>query len=43
MMRERDFPGGLEIRQIPGAGHFVQQEKPDHVNRLLLDWLDRHN
>lgn len=24
---------------IMGAGHWVQQEKPDEVNRALLDWL----
>jgi pimeloyl-ACP methyl ester carboxylesterase len=25
--------------EIPGAGHWVQQQAPDQVNRLLLDWL----
>jgi pimeloyl-ACP methyl ester carboxylesterase len=24
---------------LPGAGHWVQQERPDDVNRLLLDFL----
>ena len=24
---------------VPGAGHWVQQEKPDEVTRLLLDFL----
>jgi pimeloyl-ACP methyl ester carboxylesterase len=24
---------------IDGAGHWLQQEKPDHVNELLLDFL----
>lgn len=24
---------------LPGCGHWVQQERPDEVNRLLLDWL----
>lgn len=24
---------------IPGAGHWLQQERPDQVNRLLLDFL----
>ena len=28
-----------EIHLIPGAGHWVQQEKPDEVNRLLLEFL----
>jgi pimeloyl-ACP methyl ester carboxylesterase len=26
---------------IAGAGHWTQQEKPEEVNRLILDWLDR--
>ena len=26
---------------ITGSGHWTQQEKPDEVNRVLLDWLDR--
>lgn len=31
----------LEKVVIPGCGHWVQQEKPAEVNRLLLDWLGR--
>jgi pimeloyl-ACP methyl ester carboxylesterase len=27
------------IEYVPDAGHWVQQEKPDVVNRLLLDFL----
>ena len=30
---------GLEVRRVEGAGHFLHQEKPDEVNRILLDWL----
>ena len=26
---------------LPGCGHWTQQEKPDQVNRLLIDWLSR--
>ena len=26
-------------RSIPDCGHWVQQERPDEVNALLLDWL----
>ncbi|MER5996608.1 alpha/beta fold hydrolase, partial [Streptomyces viridosporus] len=22
-----------------GCGHWIQQERPDEVNRLLTDWL----
>lgn len=25
---------------LPGCGHWTQQEKPDEVNRLILDWLN---
>ena len=28
-----------EIHLIDGAGHWVQQERPDEVNRLLLQFL----
>lgn len=28
-----------EIHLVPGAGHWVQQEQPDAVNRLLLGFL----
>ncbi|HXJ33393.1 MAG TPA: alpha/beta hydrolase [Candidatus Eisenbacteria bacterium] len=37
-MREY-FPRGLRIEVIAGAGHFVHQEKPEMVNRLVLDFL----
>ncbi len=35
------FPAGLESHVLAGAGHFVHQEKPDEVNRLVLDFLAR--
>lgn len=35
------FIGDLETRMVKGSGHWTQQEKPDDVNRLMLDWLDR--
>ncbi len=33
------FPRGLRLEIVPGTGHFVHQEAPDVVNRLLLDFL----
>lgn len=42
MMREEDFPAGLQVRQVAAAGHFLHQEQPGAVNDLLLHWLDRH-
>jgi pimeloyl-ACP methyl ester carboxylesterase len=32
----------LEIQTIEDCGHWSQQEKPDEVNRVMLDWLARH-
>lgn len=42
VMNEADFPAGLEVIRIEGAGHFVHQEKPDEFNAHLIDWLERH-
>ena len=33
--------GDLEMHMVVGSGHWTQQEKPEDVNRLMLDWLDR--
>jgi pimeloyl-ACP methyl ester carboxylesterase len=35
------FISDLETQLVKGSGHWTQQEKPDDVNRLILDWLDR--
>lgn len=36
----KDWAPDLRLQQvIPGAGHWIQQERPDEVNRLLLDFL----
>jgi len=29
----------LEIHMLDGCGHWSQQERPDDVNRLMIDWL----
>jgi pimeloyl-ACP methyl ester carboxylesterase len=31
----------LEVHNIERAGHWVQQEYPDEVNRVMVDWLKR--
>ncbi len=41
-MKPEDFPAGLRLERIQGAGHFLHQEKPAEVNRLLVEWLDQH-
>ena len=40
-MKDDDFPGGFEVVRVDGAGHFLHQEKPAEVNRILIDWLGR--
>lgn len=41
VMREEDFEAGLEVVRIPDAGHFVHQEKPEPINRRLIEWVRR--
>lgn len=37
----KDWIPDLRLQQVvPGAGHWIQQERPDEVNRLLLAFLD---
>ncbi len=43
VMRGTDFPRGLKVRRVRGAGHFVHQERPEEVNALVLEWLRRHD
>ena len=31
----------LEVHMIENCGHWTQQERPDEVNELVLDWLRR--
>jgi len=33
------FPRGLRKVVLPGAGHFVHREKPEEVNRIVLETL----
>lgn len=36
---EQYFPKGLRKEIIADAGHFTHQEKPDEINRILLEFL----
>jgi esterase len=36
----RRFPRA-ELVRVPDTGHFLHMEKPDEVNRILLEWLSR--
>ena len=40
-MHEADFPAGLQLNRVEGAGHFLHQEKDEEVSSLLLDWIAR--
>jgi pimeloyl-ACP methyl ester carboxylesterase len=33
------FKGRYQYQEVPHAGHFLQREQSDAVNRLLLAWL----
>jgi soluble epoxide hydrolase/lipid-phosphate phosphatase len=33
----------LEVHMLDDCGHWTQQEKPDEVNSLILDWLERRS
>jgi pimeloyl-ACP methyl ester carboxylesterase len=35
----RHFAPRVEGHMLEGCGHWTQQERPEEVNRLLLDWL----
>lgn len=33
------LPGLVASHVLDGCGHFIQQERPEEINHLLLDWL----
>ncbi|WP_030607333.1 alpha/beta fold hydrolase [Streptomyces sclerotialus] len=35
----KTLPGLVSCRLLEGCGHWIQQERPAEVNRILLDWL----
>ena len=37
----RMFAPQVEGHVLDGVGHWTQQERPDQVNALLIDWLKR--
>ena len=41
-MRQEEFPAGLTVKSVVGAGHFVHREKPNEVNELLVRWFGRN-
>lgn len=43
LMREQAnyFEGEYQYVEVPDAGHFLHREQPDHVNLILVEWLER--
>lgn len=41
-MVETDFPKGVELYRVMGAGHFCHLEKPGLVNAKILSFLELH-
>jgi pimeloyl-ACP methyl ester carboxylesterase len=37
----RYVAGAYEWRELPGIGHFPQEEAPEEVSRLIADWASR--
>jgi len=42
LARADQFPAGLDLHAIEGAGHFPHLEKPEQVEALIVEWLARH-
>jgi pimeloyl-ACP methyl ester carboxylesterase len=36
---EAHLPAGSRVELIDGTGHFLHVEKPEEVNRLIVDWV----
>ena len=36
------FPQGRPVRTIPDCGHFLQEEKPDDLARLIEAFIERN-
>ena len=36
-----DFISDLEKHTVMDSGHWTQQEQPEEVNRVIIDWLNR--
>jgi pimeloyl-ACP methyl ester carboxylesterase len=41
-IRPAQFPAGVKLEVVEGAGHFLHREQPERVNTLLLDFLAGH-
>ena len=41
-MLEKDFPSGVTVSEIPGAGHFLHLQSAELVNKKIIDWLISH-
>jgi pimeloyl-ACP methyl ester carboxylesterase len=39
--RLKHFVPNVDVESLD-CGHWIQQEKPEQTNRLMLDWLERN-
>ena len=37
-----DFIPNLEKYTVMDCGHWTQQEKPDELNKVIIDWMKKH-
>jgi pimeloyl-ACP methyl ester carboxylesterase len=42
-MIDADFPAGVSLFEVAGAGHFPHRERPAEFNDALIGWLDEHS
>jgi pimeloyl-ACP methyl ester carboxylesterase len=42
LMKPASFARGVRVERLADAGHFLHQEKPAEVNRLVLEWFGQH-
>jgi len=41
LQRKKPFLANYQLHIIDGAGHFMQREQPEKVNRLILEWIKK--
>lgn len=41
-IRKEDFLKGVQVAEIKQAGHFMNQEQPEEINQILLEWFQKN-
>jgi pimeloyl-ACP methyl ester carboxylesterase len=42
MEQSSRFTSEIRVESVQNAGHFLQLEQPEHINKLLISWLNKH-